>query len=87
MFEVELFWNDLEPKAVRVELYADGVNGDRPVREEMKCAGPQPGVSQVCVFRATVPATRPASDYSARAIPQFSGVAVPLECSRILWQR
>ncbi|MCG6878038.1 MAG: hypothetical protein LJE96_02625 [Deltaproteobacteria bacterium] len=35
-FEVEIFLNDLEPKAVRVKLYADGINGGIPVRQEMK---------------------------------------------------
>jgi glycogen phosphorylase len=32
VFEVEIFLNDLDPKAVRVELYADGINGGIPVR-------------------------------------------------------
>ena len=27
MFEVQVYLNDLDPNAVRVELYADGVNG------------------------------------------------------------
>ena len=34
-----------------------------------------------------LPTTRPARDYTARVIPQRSGVAVPLESARILWQR
>ena len=34
-FEVGVFLNDLDPNAVRVELYADGVNGDAPLRHEM----------------------------------------------------
>ena len=38
VFEVEVFLNDLDPNAVRVELYADGINGGDPVRLEMKCA-------------------------------------------------
>ena len=38
IFEVQVCLNDLDPKAVRVELYADGINGGDPVREEMKCA-------------------------------------------------
>jgi starch phosphorylase len=82
VFEVQVCLNDLDPKAVRVELYADGINGGDPVREEMK-SDPSRG----CVFHATLPATRPASDYTARAIPHRSGVAVPLESARILWQR
>jgi starch phosphorylase len=80
VFEVEIFLNDLDPKAARVELYADGIDGGDPVRVEMKCA-------RGCVYRATVPTTRPAKDYTARVIPQRSGVAVPLESARILWQR
>ena len=30
IFEVEVYLNDLDPKAVRVELYADGVKGSAP---------------------------------------------------------
>jgi glycogen phosphorylase len=87
VFEVEIFLNDLDPNAVRVELYADGINGGDPVREEMKCARPLPDASRRCLYHATVPTTRPARDYTARVIPQRSGVAVPLESARILWQR
>jgi starch phosphorylase len=87
VFEVEIFLNDLDPNAVRVELYADGIGGSDPVRVEMKCERPQPDASRRCVYHATVPATRPARDYTARVVPQRSGVAVPLESARILWHR
>jgi starch phosphorylase len=36
VFEVQLHLNDLDPKGVRVELYADGVMGSAPVQQEMK---------------------------------------------------
>ncbi len=87
VFEVEIFLNDLDPNAVRVELYADAIDGGDPVRMEMKCARSLPDASRRSVYRATVPTTRPARDYTARVIPQRSGVAVPLESARILWQR
>jgi starch phosphorylase len=87
VFEVEIFLNDLDPNAALVELYADGINGGDPVRVEMKCAGTLPEAGRGCVHHATVPSTRPAKDYTARVIPQRSGVAVPLESTRILWQR
>ena len=32
IFEAEVYLNDLDPKAVRVELYADGINGSDPIR-------------------------------------------------------
>jgi starch phosphorylase len=87
-FEVEVFLNDLDANAVRVELYADGVNGSDAVRVEMTCTRPPADTSHGSwVYRATVPATRPATDYTARAIPQHSGVEVPLESAHILWQR
>ena len=87
MFEVELFLNHLDPNAVRVEIYADGIDGGDPVRVEMKYAQTLPDASGRSVYRATVPAARPAEDYTARVMPQRSGVAVPLESARILWQR
>jgi starch phosphorylase len=87
VFEVEMFLSDLDSNAARVELYADGIDGGDPVRVEMKCERPQPDASGRCVYHATVPTTRPARDYTARVIPQRSGVAVPLESARILWQR
>jgi starch phosphorylase len=87
VFEVEICLGDLDPNAARVELYADGVNGGDPVWVEMKCAQPLPDPPRRCVYHATIPTTRPAQDYTARVIPQRSGVAVPLESGRILWQR
>jgi starch phosphorylase len=87
VFEVEIFLNDLDPNAVRVELYADGINGNDPVRQEMKCARSLPDGSRRCVYHATVPAARPVRDYTARVRPHCDGVAVPLEDARILWQR
>jgi starch phosphorylase len=39
------------------------------------------------LYGAKVSATRPATDYTARVIPQHDGVSVPLEAAQILWQR
>ncbi|MEO8270506.1 MAG: DUF3417 domain-containing protein, partial [Aureliella sp.] len=87
VFKVELLLNNLDPSAVRVELYTEGIDGGNPVLEEMKCAGSTTDASHGCTYRATVPATRPATDYTPRAIPQHASVAVPLECTKIVWQR
>lgn len=85
-FEVQLYLNNCDPGTVRVELYADGVNGGLPVRQEMRRAPQQVGGSEA-TYSAQVPTVRPASDYTARAIPHCNGVAVPLEANHILWQR
>jgi starch phosphorylase len=72
---------------VRVELYADGIGGASAVRAEMVRATPSAGTSAGPVYRATVSAARPAADYTARVVPWFDGVAIPLEASSIRWQR
>jgi starch phosphorylase len=87
VFEVQVCLNDLDPKAVRVELYADAVMGGAPVRQEMKRARQLAGASCGYVYSAAVSAARPSADYTARVIPNCDGVAVPLEEARILWQR
>jgi len=86
-FEVQVHLKDLDPNAVCVELYANGVNGAAPVRKEMKRARPLVGAANDCVYCARVPAARSALDYTARVIPHYDGVAVPLEALQILWQR
>ena len=87
VFEVPVYLDDLAPEAVRVELYADGVIDGVPVRQEMQRVRELTGALGGYVYRATVSADRPATDYTARVIPHFDGVAVPLEAARILWQR
>jgi starch phosphorylase len=88
VFEVEILLNGLDPNAVRVELYADGINGGGAAeRVEMKLLRALADGAGGGVYGATVSSTRPASDYTPRVIPQRSGVAVPLESTRILWQR
>jgi starch phosphorylase len=87
VFDVQVYLNDLDPKAVEVELYADAVNGGGPTRQEMKPIRPLIGVAGGYDYSATVSASRPTGDYTARLIPRFEGVAVPLESARILWQR
>jgi len=86
-FEVQVWLNDLDPNAVRVELYADGLKGAAPVRQEMKRSDEPGGAPGGHVYTAAVSAARPAADYTARAIPHFEGVHLPLEEARILWQR
>ena len=87
VFEIQVYLNDLDPKAVQVELYADGVKGSDPERQEMKRARQLAGASGGYVYSAAVSAARPSADYTARVIPYCDGVAIPLEDTRILWQR
>ncbi len=86
-FELEVYLHDLDPNAVRVELYADGIDGDGPFRQDMERIGHLAGTPGIYVYRAQAPAIRLPADYTARVTPHYAGVAVPLEDGRILWQR
>jgi len=86
-FEVQVYLDDLAPEAVRVELYADGVIGGSPVRHEMFHACHRHTTQGWHFYGAAVSASRPPTDFTARLIPRFEGVSIPLEITRILWQR
>ncbi|MFZ3175807.1 MAG: alpha-glucan family phosphorylase [Thiobacillus sp.] len=87
LFEAQLYLDEIDPEAVRVELYADGVDGAPSVRLEMQRVRQLVGAAQGYAYRAEVPATRPATDFTARVVPYHHGVAIPLEDARIFWQR
>jgi len=87
VFEVHVYLNDLNPTSVRAELYAEGLMGGAAVRQEMTWVRQQADAPGSYVFSAAVPAARPSADYTARLIPHCDGVLIPLEDTRILWQR
>jgi starch phosphorylase len=87
VFEVHVHLHDLDPKSVRLDLYADGVGGGDPVRQRMVCVGQSTAAPGCFVFSASVSAARLSTVYTARATSHRDGVAIPLEDARILWQR
>ena len=84
VFEVQIYLNGLDQNAVRIELYADGIHEDAPVRKEMK---PARQLSDSFIYGAKVPATRSITDYTPRIIPYFQGCSVPLEANQIVWKQ
>ena len=85
-FMVEVYLGNLDPDGVRVELYADPVNGE-PVRHVMARGRTLDGPGIRYEYGGSVPASRPASDYTPRLVPHHPAAAVPLETHEILWQR
>jgi len=85
--EIQIYLNELDPEAVRVELYAEGIGGHDPVTQVMTRLHQLTGAAGGFVYSASISDVRPVSDYTARIIPYRLGVAVPLETSYILWQR
>jgi starch phosphorylase len=81
--EVAVFLGGLDSNAVAVELVAGAVNGGELFRLEMKPSGGEGGWVN---YIGSVPASRPASDYTPRIIAKSEVISIPLEYERILWQ-
>lgn len=86
-FEVRVYFAAINPNTVQVELYADGMNGEAPILHKMVQTKKAEGTDNGHIYKASVAATRPPSDYTPRIVPSFPGISVPLETNLILWQR
>jgi starch phosphorylase len=68
-----------------VQLYANGINAAAPEVIGMK---PVKGTiaDQGNDYEIKVIISRPAGDYTARIVPNYQNIDVPLEDNHILWQ-
>jgi starch phosphorylase len=85
-FCVQVYLDELPPDSIRVELYAEPLDGDEPIRHVMAQGDPLVGES-AWRYTASIPADRPASDFTPRVIPYHPEAFVPLEANEILWYR
>ncbi|EMI58259.1 maltodextrin phosphorylase [Rhodopirellula sallentina SM41] len=87
-FEADVYLDGLDPNSVSVELYADGVTDESPVRQTMnRFAASKRSEPDWATYHATVTTGRPASDFTPRIVPKHECVNVPLEFDLIKWQR
>ncbi|MGA2653813.1 MAG: alpha-glucan family phosphorylase [Terracidiphilus sp.] len=86
-FQADVAPGSLTPDHLRVELYADSVQGKPACIEVMDLSGPSADTPGSHTYSAHVSATRPASDYTARIVPHHPNALVPLEAGQIVWQR
>ncbi len=85
--EIQVYIDDVDVNAIRVELYAEGVDGNAPVRYEMERKAELIGSVSGYDYRAVIPADRPIFDFTVRIVPAHETASVPLEANHILWQR
>jgi glycogen phosphorylase len=85
LFEVQVFLDDINPDAVRVELYAEAQKDAAPITQLMNRREVLVGAASGFTYTAFVTTTRPATDYTPRLVPQHVGAFVPLEAPFILW--
>ena len=87
VFHVRAYLDEIDPAAVRVELYAAALPGGAPVRVCMVRGEALIGSPNTWSFTASVPAVRPATDFTPRLVPWHKGSLVPLEAGQILWYK
>jgi starch phosphorylase len=82
---VSVFLNDIDPKDVQVQLYADPLKSPEPEVHVMEMLNAITGTENGYIYNLSIPARRPAEHYTPRIIPHFDGAEVPLEMANILW--
>ena len=87
-FDVHVYLDGLDPGFVQVQLYADATSAHAVVIQRMtQIESDGENNSPWVVYRATVAATRPTTDFTPRIVPDHSAVEIPLELNLIRWQR
>jgi starch phosphorylase len=86
LFLAQVHLNEIDPEAVSVELYAEAQDGGPPVHQPMQRGEALVGSVNAFLYSASLPVSRPASDYTPRVIPNKAGASVPLEAPFICWR-
>jgi starch phosphorylase len=84
-FEAQVYLGRMDPEMIRVELYADPVEGALPVRVAMARKGSAGGADDGFLYECKVAGDRPSGDYTPRIIPYHPEASVPIEDAHILW--
>ena len=85
LFHVQAFLDEIDPDALRVELYAEALKDGEPITHAMTRGERLAGAASTFTYSASVPTSRPVADYTPRLVPRHEGAFVPLEAPFILW--
>jgi len=84
-FRVQVYLGDIPPDAVRVELYADPRSDGPARRHALQADHALSGAAGGFLYVGTVPADRPAGDYTPRVVPDHPAAVLPAEAPLIHW--
>lgn len=82
-FEAQLWFHEIDPADLRVELYANGLSATQEM-QRVERASTSTGLY---TYRSTISINHLPSNYTVRVTPKRDGVSLPLEDARIAWQR
>ena len=86
-YAVAVYLGEIEPDAVRVEIFAEPGPGGPAVAVAMQRGAAITGSTNGYLYSGAVAASRPITDYTLRVVPAQPGVRVPAELELILWQK
>ncbi len=87
LFKLQVYLGEIRPEQVRIELYAEGINGEQPLVITCNCLQKITGAIHGYSYTANIETTRPTNDFTARVIAHHSEACIPAEVNLINWQR
>jgi len=87
IFQIQAYLGEILPEQIRVELYANGMDGDNSQVIECDWKESIPGALHGYSYHASIVTTRPSTDFTARIIPWHADALIPAEACMIVWQR
>jgi starch phosphorylase len=85
VFKVQVLLGKMNPDMIRVELYADPIDGGEPMRWIMTKKESMEGGEDGFIYESKVPGDRAAGDYTPRIVPYHPEASIPIEDAHILW--
>ncbi len=85
LFVLPAYLGEIAPQQVAVELYADPLEDDVPMRKKMERQASIPGTVNGYVYRCVMESTRPAEHFTPRVIPDHPQAHIPAELNLVFW--
>ena len=83
---VPVYLGEIQPHAVRVELYAEPQGEEEPLVVQMKPTAPVAGITNAALYHVTIRTSRPPWHFTPRVVPFHPEARVPIEITLIAWQ-
>ena len=83
---VPVYLGEIQPHAVRVELYAEPQGEEEPLVVQMKPTAPVAGIINAALYHVTIRTSRPPWHFTPRVVPFHPEARVPIEITLIAWQ-
>jgi starch phosphorylase len=84
---LHVYLDDLSAESVKAEIFADAQGNHEAFCQIMERKAALPGAVNGYMYEATVPADRPADDYTPRLVPAHDHANIPAEEFHIKWYR